>query len=198
MWWIRVTRLHEKSGIKIPSNTVPNLQKGLHSKSYHVHLYTHITKCKKLILCKTFCSTEAGSRWRCIRVSIAFPGWILSDFSLNVDDWTSCSWLLKGTNAETFQSQPADILAPPPLCLLPPSSIQAFTSTVALRCPAASLPSPHLSCLINCQGSCWAYAKACIPPPAWSGIGIPLLLNVWKRKDVLIYSSMLDEATANL
>lgn len=40
--------------------------------------------------------------------------------------------------------------------------------------------------------------KHAFPPPAWSGIGIPLLLNVWKRKDVLIYSSMLDEATANL
>lgn len=28
-------------------------------------------------------------------------------------------------------------------------------------CPAASLPSHHLSCLINCQGSCWNYSKVC-------------------------------------
>lgn len=59
-----------------------------------------------------------------------------------------------------FQSHTADILVPPPLCLLPPSSIQAFMASSL--CPAASLPSPHLSCLINCQGSRWAYAKACI------------------------------------
>lgn len=45
-------------------------------------------------------------------------------------------------------------------------------------CPAASLPSRHLSCLINCQGSCWNYSKVCF----FFWWIMPQLLSVWKRK----------------
>lgn len=73
------------------------------------------------------------------------------------------------------------------------------------HCPAASLPSRHLSCLINCQGSRWNYAKACFFSLLHSTLGVDYAAECGREScdfslppSLVIYSSLLDEAAANL
>lgn len=105
-----------------------------------------------------------------IRLNVVILGLILSDFSLETGQICGCLVSKKEAyGAPHLLQLISERTESPSWC--PGAASSLFTHSIihsgcnwhlrSARCPAASLPSRHLSCLINCQGSRWNYAKVC-------------------------------------